>query len=266
MDKLRTINGKYIVISISLIAILIIGLYNLTWASENKDPKEIATMYIEALANKDSVKIREMGIKSLGMDTAYLSSPLITLDEAEKKGLLKEASQHQKINAEIDKLVTSQYDSVVNSFGKNAWDNVSFEFNKEEHLDGKIAYVEKKSNKQITEEQYEKLNRSYWEGLAKENGITYEQLFSFDDPELDRESAYKYHTLFIKGLETIPTDTIVSTDYELYRVSLKFNGKTVGEDGMGDYRFYISNQSGKWETIEGLTWDYPLGEPSGKEY
>ena len=165
----------------------------------------------------------------------------------------------KEVNLYIKSLAgSSQYNSVIKSFGTNAWENVSFDFIKEEHQDGKIAYIEKETGEQITEETYDNLNKLYWEELAKDNNITYDQLFSFDNPNLDSKSAYKFHTLFIEGLEDIPAETIIIPDYELYRVSLAFNGKTVGKDGTKSYRFYISNKSGNWEVVEGLIWEDPI--------
>lgn len=242
--------------SVDIIKNNVIELNNLT--------KEIAVeSYIKMLADNDITAILEiLPPESLGRrDTTDYGTQPMTLEEAETVGLLKKGDRYVRSDESIASQITMQHEIVKRSFGDNSWDSVTYTFEKRTPSDGRTGYIDRTSNKEITEKEYEELNRAYWKNIAKEHGITYDQLYSFTDINSETEQFFSSHTIYQDNLAGMPAAYETFADYELYWVNLAFNNKTTSEDGLEKFGFYISNKSGEWRVKSGLTWEVSLDIP-----
>lgn len=240
-----------------IINVFFIGAKNVS-ATDNKLMKKeaVAEEYIKVLADKDYQKaITLLPISSIGEDVNN-NSTLMTLEQAESLNDIQEMDTEEK-EQKAEGVMESQFNQVISSFGEDAWDNVNYLISNVEHMDGKTGYVNKLTNKPVKEEEYNSLNKQYWERIAKENGISYEKLFDFHNLNLDDATRHKYQSIIMKNWDGMPAESRIFTDYELCQVNLKFNGKDSGTDHLNNFKFYISNETGQWNVCQGLTWDYP---------
>lgn len=127
-----------------------------------------------------------------------------------------------------------QHDLVVEQFGANAWDNVSYTLKEIEPADGDLGYRVKSTGEFVDKEEYEKILYGYWEAVAAQEGTSYADLF-LTESESAENIASKRVDLIAKYSDAIPVELVTVSDFRTYEVLLSFNGKTISADGYEDF-------------------------------
>ena len=191
----------------------------------------------------------------------------LPLEDAEREAVLKWANT-EKVDSttRIDyyaAIAVRQHYLVLEQFGDNAWENVSYAFEKIDPVDGALGYRIIETGESIGAAEYDKILREYWDDVAKKEGVDYYDIFlpEADPPE---KMADKRVDLIAKYSEGIPVELTTISDAQACRVNLSFNGKKTSAQGFGDFHFIIDNRTGEWKAYEGLTWAEPYpGFPIG---
>ena len=156
-----------------------------------------------------------------------------------------------------------QYSLVSEQFGADAWENVSYTFEEIDPVDGTLGYRIVETGQIISESEYNRILREYWNDIAEKEGVSYYDIFLSDDESAEK-MAEKRTDIIAKYSEDIPVQLIAISDTQTYRVNLSFNGKSASAQGFKDFHFIIDNRSGEWKVLEGLTWTEPNPEfPDG---
>ena len=246
---------------IILCLVIMTGFAFIVVSAESPPTKEeIVVAYMKALEENSGTAVAALfSSTDLGMDPTSSNNLYVEQEAAEKQGLLSSTVSTYGRNTTLfsSYVVNDQRAFITTQFGKDAWENIEYSFEEYKHYDGPRGFINKATGKQITKAAYEKLNYEYWSDLAKTIGVTYEELFSFNSPDLDTEKAYQYHTLIMENIEDMPAEMTVFPEYEMLKVKLTFNGKEETMDGYSDFHFLISNKNGEWEICKGLSWLYP---------
>jgi hypothetical protein len=142
-------------------------------------------------------------------------------------------------------------------FGNDAFENYSYEFIQmpAEGVGSHEFYYEVETGNRISFEEYQSLNKAFWEEIAKENGITIDDIYKLDKAKTDSE--YLGAMLYVANVGKLPAKIGIENDYEIIYVKLSFNGMDTSEDGYNEFHFVVSNQSGSWRIREGLSWNIP---------
>lgn len=160
-------------------------------------------------------------------------------------------------------IAVQQHDLVVDQFGANAWDNVSYTLKEIEPADGDLGYRVKSTGEFVDKEEYEKILYGYWEAVAAQEGTSYADLF-LTEGESAENIASKRVDLIAKYSDAIPVELVTVSDFRTYEVLLSFNGKTISADGYEDFHFVIDNKDDNWKVLQGLSWAAPYPEePTG---
>lgn len=228
-----------------------------------------ANNYIEFLSGAGSTeKIMNdnwLYTKLPGMGTDETALPDMTLDEAESEGLLGNNEELNTFNSaqatQYNSIAVQQHNLVVEQFGKDAWDNVSFTLEPIEPLEGKLGFRLIGSGEIVSEQEYEKVMQTYWEKVAKEEGVDYYDIFLREGEPVENMQN-KRVDLISEYSPNQPAELTTISDAETYRVNLKFNNLKESDEGYKDFNFVIDNQDGDWEVFNGLTWTAPnMEEP-----
>ena len=191
----------------------------------------------------------------------------LPLEDAEREAVLKWANT-EKVDSttRIDyyaAIAVRQHYLVLEQFGDNAWENVSYTFEKIDSVDGALGYRIIETGESIGAAEYDKILREYWDDVAKKEGVDYYDIF-LPEAEPPEKMADKRVDLIAKYSEGIPVELTTISDAQAYRVNLSFNGKKTSAQGFGDFHFIIDNRTGEWKAYEGLTWAEPYpGFPIG---
>ena len=191
----------------------------------------------------------------------------LPLEDAEREAVLKWANT-EKVDSttRIDyyaAIAVRQHYLVLEQFGDNAWENVSYTFEKIDSVDGALGYRIIETGESIGAAEYDKILREYWDDVAKKEGVDYYDIFLLE-AEPPEKMADKRVDLIAKYSEGIPVELTTISDAQAYRVNLSFNGKKTSAQGFGDFHFIIDNRAGEWKAYEGLTWAEPYpGFPIG---
>ena len=191
----------------------------------------------------------------------------LPLEDAEREAVLKWANT-EKVDSttRIDyyaAIAVRQHYLVLEQFGDNAWENVSYTFEKIDPVDGALGYRIIETGESIGAAEYDKILREYWDDVAKKEGVDYYDIF-LPEAAPPEKMADKRVDLIAKYSEGIPVELTTISDAQAYRVNLSFNGKKTSAQGFGDFHFIIDNRTGEWKAYEGLTWAEPYpGFPIG---
>lgn len=192
----------------------------------------------------------------------------IFLEEAEQSGylfpvIIKDIVAENKKVEYHAAIAVQQHDLVVDQFGANAWDNVSYTLKEIEPADGDLGYRVKSTGEFVDKEEYEKILYGYWEAVAAQEGTSYADLF-LTEGESAENIASKRVELIAKYSDAIPVELVTVSDFRTYKVLLSFNGKTISADGYEDFHFVIDNKDDNWKVLQGLSWAAPYPEdPTG---
>ena len=184
----------------------------------------------------------------------------LPLEDSEREAVLKWANT-EKVDSttRIDyyaAIAVRQHYLVLEQFGDNAWENVSYTFEKIDPVDGALGYRIIETGESIGAAEYDKILREYWDDVAKKEGVDYYDIF-LPEAEPPEKMADKRVDLIAKYSEGIPVELTTISDAQAYRVNLSFNGKKTSAQGFGDFHFIIDNRTGEWKAYEGLTWAEP---------
>lgn len=160
-------------------------------------------------------------------------------------------------------IAVQQHDLVVDQFGANAWDNVSYTLKEIEPVDGELGYRVKSTGKLVDKAEYEEILYEYWGNVAAQEGTSYADIF-LTEGEPSENIANKRVDIIAKYSHDIPVELVTVSDSQTYEVFLSFNSKTISADGYEDFHFVIDNEDGEWKVFQGLSWAEPYPEnPTG---
>ena len=203
----------------------------------------LVSAYINYLSKASSARAARENMNFLcespGMGTLPMGSSMIDLDEAEQSGYLfpvagNDIAAEKKKAEYCASIALQQHDLVVEQFGANAWDNVSYTLKEIEPADGDLGYRVKSTGEFVDKEEYEKILYGYWEAVAAQEGTSYADLF-LTEGESAENIASKRVDLIAKYSDAIPVELVTVSDFRTYEVLLSFNGKTISADGYEDF-------------------------------
>ena len=192
----------------------------------------------------------------------------IFLEEAEQSGylfpvIIKDLVAENKKVEYHAAIAVQQHDLVVDQFGANAWDNVSYTLKEIEPVDGELGYRVKSTGKLVDKAEYEEILYEYWGNVAAQEGTSYADIF-LTEGEPSENIANKRVDIIAKYSHDIPVELVTVSDSQTYEVFLSFNSKTISADGYEDFHFVIDNEDGEWKVFQGLSWADPYPEnPTG---
>ena len=206
--------------------------------------------------------------ESPGMGVLPMESSMVGLEDAEQSGYLFPAiikdivAENRKVEYHAS-IAVQQHDLVVEQFGANAWDNVSYTLKEIEPVDGELGYRVKSTGKLVDKAEYEEILYEYWENVAAQEGASYADIF-LTEGEPSENIANKRVDIIAKYSHDIPVELVTVSDSQTYEVLLSFNSKTISADGYEDFHFVIDNKDGDWKVFQGLSWAEPYSEnPTG---
>ncbi len=228
--------------------------------------------YINYLSSASNVRAARGNMNFLcespGMGILSMESSMIDLEEAEQSGYLFPAiikdivAENKKVEYHAS-IAVQQHDLVVDQFGANAWDNVSYTLKEIEPVDGELGYRVKSTGKLVDKAEYEEILYEYWGNVAAQEGTSYADIF-LTEGEPSENIANKRVDIIAKYSHDIPVELVTVSDSQTYEVLLSFNSKTISADGYEDFHFVIDNEDGDWKVFQGLSWAEPYPEnPTG---
>ena len=232
----------------------------------------LVSAYINYLSKASSARAARENMNFLcespGMGTLSMGSSMIDLDEAEQSGYLfpvagNDIAAEKKKAEYCASIAVQQHDLVVEQFGANAWDNVSYTLKEIEPVDGELGYRVKSTGKLVDKAEYEEILYEYWGNVAAQEGTSYADIF-LTEGEPSENIANKRVDIIAKYSHDIPVELVTVSDSQTYEVFLSFNSKTISADGYEDFHFVIDNEDGEWKVFQGLSWAEPYPEnPTG---
>ena len=228
--------------------------------------------YINYLSSASNVRAARGNMNFLcespGMGILSMESSMIDLEEAEQSGylfpvIIKDIVAENKKVEYHAAIAVQQHDLVVDQFGANAWDNVSYTLKEIEPVDGELGYRVKSTGKLVDKAEYEEILYEYWGNVAAQEGTSYADIF-LTEGEPSENIANKRVDIIAKYSHDIPVELVTVSDSQTYEVFLSFNSKTISADGYEDFHFVIDNEDGEWKVFQGLSWAEPYPEnPTG---
>ena len=202
-----------------------------------------------------------------GMALEADALPTMTLDDAERERILKFGSAQTSVfttrKNHYAAVAVQQHYLVLEQFGDNAWENVTYTFEEIDPIDGALGYRIIETGESIGAAEYDRILREYWDDVAEKEGVDYYDIFLSDD-EPPEKMDDKRVDLIAKYSEGIPVELMTVSDAQTYRVNLSFNGKSVSTQEFEDFHVIVDNRSGEWTVFQGLTWAEPYPEiPDG---
>lgn len=202
-----------------------------------------------------------------GMAIEADALPTMTLDDAERDRILKlgraQTSVFTTRKNHYAAVAVQQHYLVLEQFGDNAWENVTYTFEEIDPIDGALGYRIIETGESIGAAEYDRILREYWDDVAEKEGVDYYDIFLSDD-EPPEKMDDKRVDLIAKYSEDIPVELMTVSDAQTYRVNLSFNGKSVSTQEFEDFHVIVDNRSGEWTVFQGLTWAEPYPEiPDG---
>ena len=202
-----------------------------------------------------------------GMAIETDALPTMTLDDAERERVLKlgsaQTSAFTTRKNHYAAVAVQQHYLVLEQFGDNAWENVTYTFEEIDPVDGVLGYRIIETGESISAAEYDKILREYWDDVAERESVDYYDIFLSDDDPPEKMDD-KRVDLIVKYSEGIPVELTTVSNAQTYRVNLSFNGKSVSAQEFEDFHVIVDNRSGEWTVFQGLTWAEPYPEiPDG---
>lgn len=163
--------------------------------------------------------------------------------------------------ASIDDIITSQYEFIIEKFGDNAWENITYKIDKANCPSNKEEYVNIETGQVISEKEFLNITEMYWNNFVKEKGIEYEEFLNIREYSGEFNEKENMNILIANELGYRPPVKVNLVDeYDFYEVYLSFNGRTETDDGENAFKICIDNKNGTFKVISGLRWFVPLSE------
>lgn len=243
-------------VCICLITIVVVSACRLPASIETPTmgKEDIIQEYITYLSEAgDSTKTKRdnaVNIEYPGMETEASALP----------SQVDSATIHADHYASVAK---QQHDLVIAQFGPDAWENVTYTLDEIDPVDGTLGYRVISTGELISETEYNRLFRDYWDNIAEQEGVTFYDLFLADGepPEMMKNKRVDILTKYFDGM---PVELTTISDAQTYRVNLIFNGERVSNQKYENFHFIIDNRKDKWIVVQGLTWaelyEFPEGD------
>lgn len=266
-------NLKHFTRSITAAILTIIGVIWLFYSSQNPSkatvlttPDEVIQFFIDNM-NKDSYgSIRDvLAGPSLGMAPPNVPVQGMELTEAESKGLLGSAKLDD-IKRYQEQLLREQKRFIIQQFGQQAWDNVSYTLTKTMGP-GEFVWVDI-SGKEISEAEAATALRDFWGKVSEKEGVDLNLVLSSPHPNSPEEApafadrVAKASPIIDKYLKDAPVRSVSKPTSEVYRATFKFNGQDTSSEGYSEFTIMVINDSGDWK-LQDFSWSTPTPEPSG---
>ena len=265
--KIGKVNTKVLLCLFCIVLIIIAVIMTQTQASDGsfRTKEEAIESYLDAMRLQKFNNITSLGIytNDYGNDTIE-SESVMTLAKAEQLRIVEIESRNAKENRLAQ--LRRQYNTVVENFGIEAWKSVKFDL--EECMpQGRTAYVLRDSKKEISQEEYGRINDEFWDKVAIEAGYRKEDILSSppsgtsNDPDVCRRAI-----IYADNIEKTPAMITLLPDNLYYQVNLVFNGKEIGKNGSYNYRFVVSDIGGGWKVYSGLQWEWKDSLPTSERF
>ncbi len=198
--------------------------------------------------------------RQAGMLTRSDLLPQMDLIEAENQGLLGEVPSMAE-TVRVQKIYAQdQHELVIQQFGEDAWDNVSYTIEELDPIDGKGGYRIKATGEQIDRARYDGIINLFWLKVAQEEGVELSDILLTED-EGSEALANKRVDIISKHIDEIPVELVPVSEEKTFDVKLAFNGRTSSEDGYEGFHFVIVGSDEKgWVIFQGLSWNEPVSE------
>lgn len=180
------------------------------------------------------------------------------------KGLSLEVAENAQTigihKVDILETLKNQQAFVVNSFGNDAWGNVSYVINKIDSPEVKEQWIEISTGKVLTTEEGMNQLKKYWDSVSVIENIDAKLFFKTEMDGIKEQTDEEFKIMKIKEKYTIdePVKVKLVPYYDTYEVCFMFNNMEKSDKtGLSNFRIYISNKNGVWSIYDGLNWSYP---------
>ncbi len=212
--------------------------------------EEVAKEYIRLYQNKEFERVGEMTVDPIRPEIDFFETSKINGFR------FKEIPDHlyERYTGTPAEYAEALYYAVKESFGENAWDNLSYRISREKHWDGTPVYYNTLTGKYVSLEECQQTNDQYFRDASGEEDVSMEYLFS------------KYPEEMKTWIENIPVKSDIEEAFAVYLVELFFNGKQIPDTiGIGWIQFSVSNKNGRWEIYSGITGGFDDYSPDVEE-
>ena len=208
--------------------------------------QEAVDRYVDYLRNQTSRSLAVSGnyiyCFSPGLDPGSSLAQQNTEIQDDLRGLMRFCEKHRAEN--YAKIAAAQYEFILEQFGMDAWDNVSYYV--EECGDEVVCreYYIVKTGEKIDRARYDTMLLEFWNDVAKKEGVGFEELWQDG----------KYSSAAEKHLSEVPVKAVNSADQKALRIYLLFNGAAEGKECSGVF-FIVAGDGISWDVSVGLMWE-----------
>jgi len=174
-----------------------------------------------------------------GMDFKYAKGLFEVQTDAELEQLKKD---HERRT--FSEYLEWQNLVVEESFGDDAWENVSYDVSLVYNSSEIQGYKDRERGEILTYQQYRRMNAAFLKKKTGDEFISEEELYK------------KYPDKAESWVAEMPAVKTTLKINGVLRVTLTFDGQKRPEKGFGEFDFYIANYGEQWFIYEGLKGGY----------
>ncbi|MBQ3577720.1 MAG: hypothetical protein IJK59_01090 [Firmicutes bacterium] len=211
---------------------------------------ELVNTYMTAISEEDCETALSLFATNLYGRDYIVNDEYIPIEQAEKEGMLFSDPFKKSYDMErISKILAFHHSEIVRIWGEDAFSNVTFEvLEQTPSASNSIEiYINRESGMEIDYKEFSRLNNEYWDKIAKDNGITVEELKSKE-----------FLPLFMENMQNEPAGIALKSEEKSCMVKLMFYGDSAASDGSEYFRFYATGTDDAWYIFQGLTWEDPV--------
>lgn len=211
---------------------------------------ELVNTYMTAISEEDCETALSLFATNLYGRDYIVNDEYIPIEQAEKEGMLLSDPFKKSYDMErISKILAFHHSEIVRIWGEDAFSNVTFEvLEQTPSASNSIEiYINRESGMEIDYKEFSRLNNEYWDKIAKDNGITVEELKSKE-----------FLPLFMDNMQNEPAGIALKSEEKSCMVKLMFYGDSAASDGSEYFRFYATGTDDAWYIFQGLTWEDPV--------
>ena len=246
---------QVIVFSLIFFALYSLNVYANISSTKVNTAEEIIDEYIRIMKNQDFDKVLSMVQKDIGYDAKVYNFDTQNKYVNEPDELNDFASKSKK------DIILSQYEYIMNEFGDDSWDNVTYEIIKKDCPSKREEFINTENNKVISEKEALVISENYWKEFANNRGIEYNSFLNITEYSGELNEDEYMNILVAKELGFKPPICINYVDnYDFFIVELSFNSKNKTKDDVKKFRISIDNEKGSYKINYGLRWSVPITE------
>jgi hypothetical protein len=246
---------QVIVFSLIFFALYSLNVYANISSTKVNTAEEIIDEYIRNMKNQDFDKVLSMVQKDIGYDAKVYNFDTQNKYVNEPDELNDFASKSKK------DIILSQYEYIMNEFGDDSWDNVTYEIIKKDCPSKREEFINTENNKLISEKEALVISENYWKEFANNRGIEYNSFLNITEYSGELNEDEYMNILVAKELGFKPPICINYVDnYDFFIVELSFNSKNKTKDDVKKFRISIDNEKGSYKINYGLRWSVPITE------